>query len=589
MVAVFVAWMPALPGDWASDDETYLTNNPLLHDPAHLWKIWFEPGSFIEYYPITETVQLGQWQLWHQDPSGYVWTNILLHLVNAFLVWRLLQQFGLRWAWLGGLLFAIHPQTVESVAWISELKNTLSLAPALLAMSAWIQYEETKQGRDYIIALGLFLLSMLCKITMAPFAVVIFLYAWWKRGRIGWGDFKASLPFFFIAFVLGMTTHLAGGWFAQHYGQSAPRIPLDGLLSRLTLVGTTGAFYLAKFFWPWTPAPAYPHWNINPSALWQFLPWLVLGGALYGCWTQRRSWGRHVLLGTGYFFIMLAPFLGFIGISYMQFTWVMDHLVYFPMIGLIGLVVAGMEHAHGQLPPRFRPLSIAGLGFLMLGLTLETRAYAGIFSRQETLYIYALRVNPDSYLAHASLGHALMKKGDLAGAIRQFQEAQAIDPDNSEAHFSLGTLLMEANHWEEAKNEFAETIRIAPTHADAHDNLGVILLQLGRPAEAIAQFHQALQILDFAQAHNDLGNALFQTGQIEEAIAEYRKAVKLNPDAAQVRDNLALALCQGKHFPEAIEQFQAALTVNPQDDTARAALEKLRGLPASPSGTETGR
>ena len=140
LAAGFWAFSPALQGDWLMDDDFYVTQNALLHDPARLWKIWFAPGSLIEYYPLEATLQAIQWHLWHYATLGYHLTNVILHLIGALLVWKLLSKFGLRFAWLGGLLFAIHPTAVESVAWISEFKNTLSLPPFLLArlnLLAW--------------------------------------------------------------------------------------------------------------------------------------------------------------------------------------------------------------------------------------------------------------------------------------------------------------------------------------------------------------------------------------------------------------------------------------------------------------------
>jgi hypothetical protein len=180
---LWIYW-PALNGDWLWDDTMYVSQNPLLNDPAHLWKTWFQPGRFIEYYPIEQTVQWVQWQLWGNYTLGYHLTNLGLHLLSAFLVWRLLGKLGLQFAWLGGLIFAIHPMMVESVAWISELKNTLSLPPFLLAMCAWIDYEERGRRNDYLRALAFFLVSMLCKIGVAPFPVIILLYAWWKGGGL---------------------------------------------------------------------------------------------------------------------------------------------------------------------------------------------------------------------------------------------------------------------------------------------------------------------------------------------------------------------------------------------------------------------
>src|SRR5271170_4808966 len=152
VAAGFWVFAPALRGDWLMDDDLYVTQNVLLNDPARLWKIWFAPGSLIEYYPIEASAQAIQWRLWHMDTLGYHATNLLLHLASALLVWRLLGKFGLRLAWLGGLIFAVHPVQVESVAWIAELKNTLSLPPLLLAMCAYIDYEERGKKRDYFLA-----------------------------------------------------------------------------------------------------------------------------------------------------------------------------------------------------------------------------------------------------------------------------------------------------------------------------------------------------------------------------------------------------------------------------------------------------
>ena len=151
IAAGFWVFSPALQGGWLMDDDFYIPQNALLNDPARLWKIWFVPGSLIEYYPIEATVQAIQWKLWHNDMPGYHLTNLILHLLSALLIWRLLGKFGLRFAWLGGFLFAIHPVTVESVAWISELKNTLSLPPFLRRdVGAWIDYDRDRRPRDYL-------------------------------------------------------------------------------------------------------------------------------------------------------------------------------------------------------------------------------------------------------------------------------------------------------------------------------------------------------------------------------------------------------------------------------------------------------
>ena len=246
VAAVFWVFSPAVRGDWLMDDDFYLTHNALLNDPARLWKIWFAPGSLTEYYPIEASAQAIQWHLWHLDTVGYHLTNVVLHAMSALLVWRLLAKFGLRYAWLGGFLFAVHPVVVESVAWISEFKNTLSLPPFLLAMCAWIDYQERGQKRAYFLALGLFLVAMLCKITMAPFPFVILLYAWWKRGRIGGKDLASAAPFFGVSLVLGATTVVVGYWFREAHLQPTTNPPIGDLAAHLALAGQSIGFIFSS-------------------------------------------------------------------------------------------------------------------------------------------------------------------------------------------------------------------------------------------------------------------------------------------------------------------------------------------------------
>ncbi|HUB68644.1 MAG TPA: tetratricopeptide repeat protein, partial [Candidatus Methylacidiphilales bacterium] len=391
-------------------------------------------------------------------------------------------------------------------------------------------------------------------------------------------DLKASLPFFIISLTLGMATQLAGEWFAARYPHPPQEVPIGGLWSRIALGGLSASFYFSKFFWPWAPSPMYLQWKVDPPAPWQFLPWPVLGGVIYCCWKKRESWGRHVLLGLGYFFLFLAPFLGFHEISYMMFTWVMDHFLYIPMIGLIGLIVAGLDGVARQLPQAFRLWGAGAVAIVLSLLALETHTYAGIYASQETLNAYAIRLNPDTKLARNNLGRALLKRGSDAEAIKQFEETLRLDPGYADAHFNLGTAFMDTNQLPQAQAQFEETIRLDPTYADAYDNLGAVLLQMGHADEATKCFQQAIALADYAQPHNDLGNALVQAGRLEQGIAEYQKALALNPDVAQVHDNLGLAFIQEKRLPEAVQQFEMAAAINPHDDLAHAALEKLEPI-----------
>jgi Tfp pilus assembly protein PilF len=588
--AVIVAaglWIyrPALHGDWIWDDTLYLSQNPLLNDPARLWKAWFQPGSFIEYYPIEQTVQWAQWQLWGNDTLGYHLTNLCLHLLSAFLVWRLLAKFGLQFAWLGGLIFALHPMMVESVAWISEFKNTLSLPPLLLAMCAWIDYEERGRRADYLRALAFFLVAMLCKIGAAPFPVILLLYAWWKRGRVGWRDLLASEPFFVVSVTLGLITAWSGSWYMQGQLKNPAVVDIGGFLFRLALAGQTLSFYFTKCFWPLGPLPIYPQWKIDPSSPLQFLPWLVLACLACWLWRKRQGWGRHALLGLGFFVLMLGPFLGFIPISYLSFTWVMDHFLYVPIIGLIGIVVAGIECLDARLATAVHPFS-TGLLTVILGLlAFESHWYASAFTSEETFWTYTTDHNPGAWLAHNNLGKVLLLDGEPEQAREHFETVIRLKPDLGEPYGNLATALAQLGRIPEATEAFRQALKRDPYSPEANNGLGILLAQTGHTPEAIGHFQMALHRHPFyADAHLNLGNTLLQAGRPAEAIEQFQAAIQINPSYGPAYDNLGIAFAQAGRIPEAVEQFQKALEINPGDDKARESLAKLQTLMMQPVG-----
>jgi tetratricopeptide (TPR) repeat protein len=557
--ALWIYW-PALHGDWLWDDDLLVTDNAVVHDPSGLWKIWFDPGSLIDYQPCTVSVVWLQWQLWGNNTLGYHLTNVLLHILSALLVWRLLNKFGLRLAWLGGLIFAIHPVQVESVAWIAELKNTLSLPPFLLAMCAWIDYEERGKAKDYWLALGLFLVAMLCKPTMVMFPVMILLYAWWKRKGIGWNDVTAGAPFFVVSLALGLVTL----WFLRHNTTAYDVIPMGSSFSRLACAGLALSFYFSKCFLPVGLLPIYPRWVVDPPTLAQFLPWPILAAVIYGLWTKRQSWGRHCLLGLGFFLIFLAPFLGFNAASYMAFTWVFDHVLYIPIIGLIGLAIAGLERMDIQLPAPFRPCTIGLVIVVLAFLAFQSHSYAKMFLGEETLWTYELQRNPKAYLAHNNLGLAFLHSGQVSEAMEQFEQTLRIEPDYAKAHNNLGCTLEQTGQSADAIGQFEQALRLKPDYAEAHYNLGNVLLQTDRTPEAIEQYRIALQIKpDYVEAHNNLGFALGQTGRLPEAIEQYNQALQIRPDYAEAHNNLGDALLHSGRISEAMAQYQQALQIKP--------------------------
>jgi tetratricopeptide (TPR) repeat protein len=598
VAAAALVFAPAIRGTWLWDDPSAVAENPVLRDPAGLAKIWSGRAGQ-DFFPLTTTVQWLQWHLWQGDVAGYHLTNLGLHILSAVLLWGLLAKLGVRLAFLGGLLFAVHPLAVESVAWISELKNTLSLPLLLLAAIAWIECDRNrglgilpKSSRGHGLearatakvarasrlpslrlqartpALLFFTAAMLAKTSVVMFPAVLLLHAWWRRGRIGRRDLAATAPFFAVSLILGLVTiHFQSARAMAHLP-----LPATGLASRLALAGPAALFYLAQAILPVHLLPIYPAWNLDGLVPWAVLAWTALGAGLAWCWTRRASWGRHALLGFGWFFLNLIPVLGIVPMAYLRISRVSDHFAYLPLIGLAGLVAAGAAKAEGEIRKSGRlglfPLFAFrfSLFLLLAALAIMSRGYARIFTSEESLWTYTLQHNPGAWLAHNNLGIVLARSGRLDDAIGQAEEAVRLEPDFPEARSNLGLDLTEAGRYPEAIAQLEAAVRLRPDLPGAHLNLGRALLAAGRGRDAVAQFAQVLALQpdnpaarrNLAIAHNNLGNALARAGRLAEAVAEFEQSLQLDPANRGTHRNLGYALQALGRDREAAAQFDAA-------------------------------
>jgi tetratricopeptide (TPR) repeat protein len=557
-LVLIAAWClrPVLAGGWLWDDATEVTENRILMAPAGLAQIWLAPAG-PDYFPLKTTVQWLEWRAWGPDPAGYHAVSLALHLASALLVWRLLRRLGLRWGWLGGLLFAVHPLAVESVAWAAELKNTLSLPLLLLALDAWLDGDPDGRTAARARALLLFTAALLAKSSVVMLPLILLLLAWWRRGRITRRDLAATAPFFAVAAGLGLVTlhfqqRLAiGGW----------TIAAGGPLTRIARAVLAGGFYFSKAVVPAGLSPLYVPSVLSPSLpLFAGLSGLLLLGVL--SFTYRACWGRHALLGLGFFIINLLPVIGLVKISYMRYSWVADHFAYISVIGIAGLAAAGLG-AWAARSPRIATCVAAAL---VAALGWHTRAYAAVFHDSTTLWTYALGQDPASWAAQSNLGRAEVEAGAVADGIAHYRASLALRPELAETHNNLGYALFLIGRSDEALAELRTALRLDPAYADAHSNLGNALARRGDIAGAIREQAEALRLRPgFADAEVNLGNALTQAGRVPEAVAHYEEAVRLRPDFASAHYNWAIALVQAGRLPEASAQFEAATRAAPAD------------------------
>jgi tetratricopeptide (TPR) repeat protein len=294
-------------------------------------------------------------------------------------LWRALKRLSIPGAWLAALIFAIHPINVQSVAWITERKNTLSLFLFGLSLLAYLRFDEQgsagsgpwslvrgawSKGQHsshptpairygwYWFSLVAFVLALLSKTSVVMLPFILLARAWWRRGRLRREDWLHALPFFGVALALALVTI----WFQYERSIGTEVVAAPGFAARLIGAGMASWFYLARTLFPRHPAFVYPRWNFSPGEVADYIPGLVMLGIWLVFWLFRNRWGRPFFFALSYFLVMLFPVLGFFKIYFQRYSLVADHWAYPAMIGIIALVVGGGAALVQSVTRRAAPL-----------------------------------------------------------------------------------------------------------------------------------------------------------------------------------------------------------------------------------------
>ena len=533
--------------------------NPNLGTWEGLRAIWLDVEATPQYYPLVHSSYWVEHQLWGLDPAGYHRTNILLHALSAFVLWRLLVLLGVPAAWAGAALFALHPVQVESVAWITERKNVLSTLFYLLSAWTYLRFVRPPQGSlraiprgAWALAFLLFTAALLSKTVTASLPAALLVIYWWQRGRIEREDAVPLIPFFLLGVALGALTV----WIESNYvgasGESWSLTPLE----RVLVAGRIVWFYAAKLLWPDPLIFVYPRWQVDAGAGWQYLFPATALLLVFGLWAARRYLGRGPLAAVLLFGGTLVPALGFFDVYPMQYSYVADHFQYLATPSLLALFAAT---AHFLLSRRPALLRLApGLLALVLGAYgLLTWRQCHVYRDLETLWRDTLDKNPEAWMAHNNLGMLLQERGELDEAIEHYQSTVRLAPEYPFGHNNLGTALREAGRTGEAVGFFRRALELDPDYARAHYNLAAALAAEGRLTSAETHYRRALSLRpEYASAHNNLGNTLAVQGRLDEAIFHFQESLRLRPEAPNTHFNLATALETRGRSHEALQHFE---------------------------------
>jgi protein O-mannosyl-transferase len=598
--AVAVHW-PVLSAKAVSiNDGTYVTHNPLVLAPS-----WRSAGRFLGEVRKPSTVQ-GYYQpltmisLMLDTAMGggadnlrpYHRTSLLLHAANAALVVILLNMLlGKPWpAAFAGLLFALHPMTVETMAWAGERKTLLATCFALLCLITYIRYTRRPRATLFLASIALFLLALMSKPTSTPLPIVLLLLDWWPLRRLDGRALCEKVPFLALAGIFAIITVVS----QQHLGIVSHRQVTA--LQHLMLVCHNLVFYPLKMLWPSPLSSVYPF--PDPIGISSAMVALGLAGTglMVAGATVSLRWTRALAISWLIFLSMLAPTL--MNVDYAMGV-AADKYAYLPATGFLILLAWTI----GKLTRRariWRGLTAALVLGLAISESIAARNYLETWRTTESLCRHILQIAPDtewahsqlagelldqnrvadafqhadkalqiapnSQNAHSAMGRVLLRQGRPDQAIAHFEQAIAVKPDLSEAYVNLAVCLAATNQLDRAIDCMQKALRLNSSLPEAHYNLAMMLSQHGQPDPAMTHLREAITLRpDYSEAHFLLGDILAQRGSGPQAIEHYRAALRSRPDEPAILTNLGIALARADKLPEAIEHLHRAVVLLPND------------------------
>jgi Flp pilus assembly protein TadD len=608
-IVAFVIYWPALSGQFIWDDAAYVTASPLIRAADGIYRMWFTTEP-IDYWPVTNTLYWFEWRAWHSDPTGYHVLSACLHVANALLFWRILRRLDIQYGWLAALLFVAHPVNVESVAWIAERKNTLSMLFLLVSTLLYLESDPTvrlsassgdpkpepRRSRKiqtartagppdrqpdrsntrlwYLLSVLAFLLAMLSKGSVAAFPAMLLLLAWWQRGNLTRTDVTRVLPYAAIAIVLTVVNI----WFqARHVtGPLRDITPLERLLGAGAIVW----FYLSKALVPVNLMFVYPEWHTRADDWRWWVPLAAVISTTVILWRmRRRDSGRGLFLAWGVLCLALVPVLGLTDAYYMRYSPVADRYAYLALLPVTAVVAAGL-HLLGRRIERWSSrtngVAIARLVAVCLAMVLgfATWRQSRLYADSTTLWAATLQRNPTCWLCEVNLVVPLVASGsssDLTEAMPHLNAAIRINPRAPESHAGLGVVLQKMGRLDEAVDEYERALALNPHFSEARSNLIIAREQLGISQAANDRFDEAAATLrlvlqeapDRAAAHRELAYALLRLGRTDDSIAHAREAIRLEPASPDNHGTLAEIWRDLHRQNEAIAEYQEAVRLAP--------------------------
>jgi tetratricopeptide (TPR) repeat protein len=564
--ATLVAYAGVLENEFVNyDDDLYITQSrPVQEGLGADGLVWaFTSFQGANWFPLTRLSWMLDAELFGKSPRAFHVTNLLLHTVNALLLFAFFARTTRDPAASAfvAAVFALHPLHVESVAWAAARKDVLSGFFGLLSMLCYARYARSSSRWAYAATVGLLGLALMAKPTAVVLPFLLLLLDSWPLQRLSgpsqvWERVREKLPLFALVAAGAVVTVVA-----QQSGGAVRSLESVALGWRVENALVSTVAYVGKTLWPQGLAVYYPHPQ-GSLPLWQAFA-AAAGLALVTFFvlvTGRRR--PYLAVGWLWFALGLAPVIGLVQVGQAAMA---DRYTYLPLVGLSVMAAWGARDWAGARPGPQRLL--AGFALVMCAaMAVATAAQVRTWRDSTSLFEQALRVTRNNHVAHINLGLVCTHEGRYEEAESHLLEAIRIAPRSALAMGLLGDVLVRTDRPQKALRSYQQALRIDPDSARWLGGRGNAHLKLGNADAAVESYRQALaRKPDSAPLHASLALALAHRGDMAGAIASYRTSLSLDPDEAGTHTQLALALVEAGEPEAALPHYDAALALRPDD------------------------
>ncbi|MBF0449886.1 MAG: tetratricopeptide repeat protein [Candidatus Magnetomorum sp.] len=583
LIAV-IAWIPLIQAGFIWDDDTLVTQNPMVLSPKGIYQCWISLDT-PDYLPLTISSLWIEWRLWGNNASGYHITNVLIHLFTCIIIACIFQRLNWPGGWIAAILYAIHPVNVESVAWIAQRKNVLCIFFTVLSIYSFVRANQ--ENRNNVHSFVFFICALLSKAAaiMLPFWLILLLYFQFKQALQ-----KAMIqlvPFLIAAGIFSGITL----FFQYENAMGRIAVRTDNLIERCLFAFQAFLFYLSKVFFPKTLCFVY--W-IKPDPF-----QMIMGCSLFFTFIallyrmRRQPWSRAGILAFSFYVLNLFPVLGFFDIYFMRFSWVADHWQSLSMIGItsgagafLGWIIeqsknkpvipyAFCKKEYDCISSRrsflfmtsgyqtlFHKTCQVMLILLIILLAATTHDHCKYYQSEQALWEKTLKCNPRSILPHDRMALIAVASNHYEQAEHYLKTSISIDPNNWEAHMNMGNLYRRMKLNEKAEKQYMAALSIHPSGTEIHINLGNFKAEKGQYTEALNHYKDAVDHgANNAYVHYQLGMAYLQADNAKQALYHFQTTISHDSNTILAHFYAGKLLANTRPF-EAIRHLERCVQMN---------------------------